>query len=203
VSSTIDFRQHLLRQLGFLGRSCKSFDEGHIDEGIRIATVLRVLVHDTKSCVSLLKHLGATGINLASTVASLDGAQAVMFWGMGQLSISSTHIAYRPNLGGDSIKRLLPVNEWWNQIVYAHGSLKLSRKAIVLGAADKDGGAHVDAKLTPEYAALAKSGSIGSLVYESHLFNVTVPIENAHLGYIRQMGHEILSSSELRKAAGF
>src|SRR5258708_9428366 len=86
MSPDIYFRQHLTKQLGFLARSCKSYDEGHIDEGIRIATVIRVLVHDTKNCVSLLKHLGATNINLASTVANLDASRWVMFWGMGQFT---------------------------------------------------------------------------------------------------------------------
>jgi hypothetical protein len=201
MSADTYFQQHLTKQLGFLVRSCKSYDEGHIDEGIRIATVIRVLVHDTKNCVSLLKHLGATSINLASTVANVDASRAVMFWGMGQFTMSQSNIAYRPNLDENSIKISLPAIMWWNQIVYVYGSLKLSRKTIVLGAADKDGGAHVDAKLTPEYAALTRSGAIGSLVYEAHNFHVTVPIENAHLGYIRQMGHEILRSPELNKLA--
>ena len=199
MSTAIDFRQHLAKQLGFLARSCKSYGEGHIDEAIRIATVIRVLVHDTKNCVSLLKHLGAANINLASTVANIDVSRTVWFLGMGQFTASSSTLKYSENLGDDSIKISLPVTAWWNQIIYVRGSLKLSRKMIVLGAADKDGGAHIDAKLTPEYAALAESGAIGSLVYKGHDFHVTVQTENVHLGYIRQMGHEILKSTELGK----
>lgn len=61
------FRNHLSKQLGFLGRSCEAYDAGYIDEAVRIATVIRVLVHDTNRSNSLLKHLGATTINLLST----------------------------------------------------------------------------------------------------------------------------------------
>src|ERR1700719_378017 len=39
--------EKLREQLGFLHRSAKAFDEGHEAEGLRLATVMRVLFHDT------------------------------------------------------------------------------------------------------------------------------------------------------------
>lgn len=39
--------EKLREQLSFLDRSAKAFDEGHEEEGIRLATVMRVLFHDT------------------------------------------------------------------------------------------------------------------------------------------------------------
>lgn len=48
----------LRRQLGFLERSCTTFDAGDADEAIRIAVTLRVLLHDTPQSTSLLTHLG-------------------------------------------------------------------------------------------------------------------------------------------------
>lgn len=59
------FRAELRKQLGFLGRTAKLFDEGHEDEGVRLAAVMRVLFHDTfhpktgkPNSISLLTHLG-------------------------------------------------------------------------------------------------------------------------------------------------
>lgn len=69
---SIDFKAHLSRQLTFLWRSCEAYDEGHTDEAVRIASVIRVLIHDTPKSTSLLNHLGALGISLSSTVSSLD-----------------------------------------------------------------------------------------------------------------------------------
>lgn len=52
------FEQQLQRQLGFLKRSCDAFDKGDHDEAVRIATTIRVLLHDTPASTSLLTHLG-------------------------------------------------------------------------------------------------------------------------------------------------
>jgi hypothetical protein len=51
------FRDQLKRNVGFIRRSCELFDQGHQEEGIRIATALRVLLHDTQRSKSLLSHL--------------------------------------------------------------------------------------------------------------------------------------------------
>jgi hypothetical protein len=59
ATSTQWARQHLARQLGFLVRSCQAFDTGYVDEAIRMATVLRVLMYDTRASTSVLTHLNA------------------------------------------------------------------------------------------------------------------------------------------------
>jgi hypothetical protein len=203
---SIDFKKHLHRQLTFMRLSCESYDAGHTDESIRIATVIRVLVNDTKNSTSLLKHLGAQGINLSTTVLSSPAPGTVLFSGMGRLKLAAGPAATGGRWGAstdpDSIKAQLPASAWWAQIVYIAGKTKLSRKDLVLSAADKDGGAHVDAKLTPGYEALMHSGERGLFYYPTKGENENFqPIMNAHLVYLRQMGHELLNSPELLKLA--
>lgn len=53
-----DFDLQLTRQLGYLRRSCASYDAGDHDEAVRIALALRVLLHQTPQSTSLLSHLG-------------------------------------------------------------------------------------------------------------------------------------------------
>jgi hypothetical protein len=77
------FQKKLREQLGFLERSCQMYDEGHIEEAIRIAGTLRTLIHDTGKSTSLLKHMNATGIRLWSTTDSAP-ERAAMYYGMGQ-----------------------------------------------------------------------------------------------------------------------
>ncbi len=67
-------------------RSCAAYDQGHIDEAVRIATLIRVLIHDTRNSISLLKHLDALGINLSSTVSTMDRTRAVFLFGMGRVA---------------------------------------------------------------------------------------------------------------------
>ncbi len=196
----MDFQRHLAKQIGFLDRSCKAYDHGFIDESVRIATVIRVLIHDTPKSISLLRHLRATNIELISTVEPTEIPEgAYTAFAMGTWVLSSGGSKWLPFLENSQFRIPLPVNVWWTQVVYSDFRYRLSRKDIVLAAANKDGGAHVDRDLTPAYAALAERGSLGIFGYgkRDDPARVEVPIENGHLGYLRAFGYELLSSREL------
>jgi hypothetical protein len=193
-----DFKRHLHRQLRFLERSCEAYDAGYTDESLRIATSIRVLVHDTRNSTSLLKHLGATNIQLSSTVEGAPIPGSVMLSAMGRLTLTTAGAIWKAAITADSIKTQLPVSDWWTQIVYIFGALQLSREKLVLHAANKDGGAHVDKTLTPEYEVLMTSGERGFFHYSpSGKPGSFKPIMDAHLVYLRQMAHELLSSTQL------
>jgi hypothetical protein len=53
-----DLVEHLRRQVGFIERSAEAFDAGFSDEAVRLAQVIRVLVHDTGRSTALLNQLG-------------------------------------------------------------------------------------------------------------------------------------------------
>jgi hypothetical protein len=197
VNSPAYFKDHLSKQLGFLQRSCQSYDAGFHAEAIRIATIIRVLIYQTETSTSLLKHLGATTINLLSTTFE-PSLQTYSFVGMGMMYIGSPKSEYFPHLGRGPINDFIPVSKWWNQVVIVLDSWhRITRKMIVLAAADKDGGAHVDAKLTMEYAALQQDGAVGSFGYFRKGQPEEYPIQNAHLVSLRQMGYELLHSPQL------
>jgi hypothetical protein len=107
-----------------------------------------------------------------------------------------------PNLG--KAFRKLSFNQWWkHEAVFVHREMKYARRRIVLSAANKDGGAHVDKQLEEYYEALCAGkhsvGITGDLKYHG-----TPPFEqgvmhfpnNAHLALIRQFAHEALASAE-------
>lgn len=192
--SSVDFVHHLQRQLGFLENSCASYDAGHHSEAIRIATVIRVLLHDTGKSTSLLRHLAATDIQLLSTTFD-PPSWAFHFMGLGQFGGGR---GYVPQLGDGPINTLIPVTTWWNQVVMVIDRTRITRRDLVLGAANKDGGAHVDTNLTAEYEALATDGVVGSLIYRmSDDSEVAAPIQGAHLLSLRQLGYELLHSPAL------
>lgn len=197
MAAAVNFVQHLRRQLGFLERSCASYDAGQIDEAIRIATIIRVLIHNTKTSTSLLAHLDALTINLLSTTTE-PAPQAHYFVGLGMMQIVGGRAEYVPQLGdGPPINQFIPVSQWWDHVVMVLNCQRMSRKDIVLAAANKDGGAHVDAKLSAEYEALAKDGAVGAFVYQTQGERVEAPIQDAHLISLRQLGYEVLHSPEL------
>jgi len=185
------FRDQLVRQLGFLKRSCSSYDAGFTDESIRIATCIRVLVHDTKFSTSLLTHLGAKNIQLLSTVPPIENLDRVFaFDGLTSFSANGP----RPKLRRTVRDSALLVADWWEQIVYVMGQGQFFRRSdLVLAASNKDGGAHVDAKLTPDYEKLATD-----IWHRVDLDSGSdLPLPDVHLIGLRQLGYEILNSEEL------
>jgi hypothetical protein len=145
--------------------------------------------------VSLLKHLRATDIELLSTTFE-PSMNAFFFVGLGMTRVSAKS-AYFPQLGDGPINEFIPVQRWWNQVTMIIDRRRITRKDIVLAAANKDGGAHVDAKLTAEYAALARDGAVGAFIYGPEGTEVTAPIQGAHLVSLRQLGYELLHSPAL------
>ncbi|SRR6266481_5848819 len=68
---------------------------------------------------------------------------------------------------GPPIRSQMKAEEWYNQTVYvlSHGTDRtISRKDIILTSANKDGGAHVDEKLTPQYESLKQLGGTWTAV---------------------------------------
>jgi hypothetical protein len=69
---------------------------------------------------------------------------------------------------------------------------ELRRKDIALDAADKDGGAHVDAKLTPAYERLIADSTESGFFSSDKAGDRT--IGGHHYVALRQLGCEILNS---------
>ncbi len=128
MAGAVDFVEHLRRQLGFLELSCASYDAGHRDEAIRIATTIRVLTHNTKASTSLLKHLNATTMNLLSTTFE-PSPQTVSFVGLGMMRIGGGSSEYFPQLGDGPINELVPVQ--WNRAARPNGRFLIIRELYV------------------------------------------------------------------------
>jgi len=96
---------------------------------------------------------------------------------------------------------LLPFTEWWNQVVLVIDRQPITRRSLVLAAADKDGGAHVDAALTKEYEALIVNfGEIVTTYADGT--EARFAVDNAHFMALRQIAYEILNSPDLAALLG-
>ena len=121
-----------------------------------------------------------------------------MYDGMGRMRFSNEGVKWFAATDVSAIDSSLPVSEWWRQIIYLRGSVRLARRDTVLAAANKDGGAHVDAKLTTEYQSLMNIDGKGFWsIGDRRPPGSAEPITDAHLVFLRQMGFELLNSPEL------
>lgn len=210
MAGTVEFKEYLRKHLNFLVNSAAAFDRGDIDECIRIAVSIRVLLHDTPRSTSLLTYLNAKNIFLTSTCERIPETAIVsgstMVFTRVMMTSTGPQAEIRAALGdGPPINFHLKTEDWWNQTIFVlpRGTeRKVSRKDIALVAANKDGGAHVDAKLTPQYEDLKQRGGTLQFVY-SKIGGVEkkIEFEDIHAHLIRQMAYELLNSPALLSAA--
>lgn len=168
---TQDFKGHFEEQIGFLESSAAAYDAGTESEAKRLAVNLRVLLHDTGRSTSLLTHLGVKDKmafrNTASephppeVIVMFDGGLCVIRSNLGEGGGGSTFV---PVLDTDPERNSQPeqcFEDWWKTpILHDQEGNSFSRADFIDAVANKDGGAHVDAKLGAAYAALTHGNSM-------------------------------------------
>ncbi|XKH56411.1 hypothetical protein LG293_14760 [Citricoccus nitrophenolicus] len=148
-------------QMSFLVASTRLYKAGSIAEAKRLATTIRVLVHDTASSRSLLGQMDVKDKLLWISSGSVDPANLIATF---NLAFFNTELGAFVPLAADFIQKvgsLVDFETWWAEPVMKDVTGdKFSRKEIVLALANKEGGAHVD-KLQRRMRALAREGSLG------------------------------------------
>lgn len=196
----VTLKDHLCRQLEFLRRSCDLYDAGHLDEAIRLAVGIRVLIHDTGSSKSLLQQMGVKEQVKLATSFGFSETLPKNFQPTSIFPVFANSAA-----GGTSVPFplrtppiLMAVNEWWGETLWMQEST-LTRGKIILDTANKEGGAHVQANAPVTIQDLRRGLSQLTSVKINGV-EVGTP-ENYHFILIRQFAHELLQSESLASLA--
>ena len=134
------------------------FDSGEINMALPMATQVRVLVHQTQHSISLLNQLDLEKKFKVwpSPNSSFCPENLLPSWNLLMMSIGTEGSSYMPlgskgvfnqrraSSGKVTLEIFLPVELWWQQIVFSQQTEYISRRDIVLFIANKDGGSHVD-----------------------------------------------------------
>jgi hypothetical protein len=92
--------------------------------------------------------------------------------------------------------QFLSVSDWWEQVVIVtRPKVWITRRQLVLGAANKDGGANVDPRLDQEYQQL--QDGMWTFVRRQGPFESSIQLTDHHFIAIRQLAHELLHSLDL------
>src|SRR5262249_42839558 len=87
----------------------------------------------------------------------------------------------------------LSFSDWWAKPIFVDSEGRsISRKDLVLTAANQDGGAHVDPSLNTVYAELSKQNSLG--FFSGTPDGEFLPMRGPERAAIRQIAHEVLKS---------
>lgn len=183
--SHAELRRKLSDQRTFLEASARAFDSGTEIEALRLAVTARVLLHETPSSHALLNQLGLladlslpnTGNSFPSHVEySADEQFRTTRVGV-FLRLASMRLCIPPE-SARFVPKLTEVrsaprslfSDWWvTPILRAPGAdiydapRELTRKDLVLGLANKEGGAHVDPNPSFNWWIATRSSAYGKL----------------------------------------
>jgi hypothetical protein len=136
--------EHLREQLSFMEASAAAYDRGLEGEAKRLATVLRVLLHDTPASTSVLGQL-AVKDDLLFADTALHPPSGALLVGPRLLMMQMTTGPqgggkYVPPLGDGPPDRYInppiPFDKWWNSVVLdARDETTFTRKQLVLTTA--------------------------------------------------------------------
>lgn len=196
-----EFQDQLSRHLRFISKSCSEFDNGQLDEALRIAVSIRVIFHDTKNSTSIVTYLKAKdSIKLISTFSFeefLKSPRAENINWHTSLPLMLTSNGVKAPLDSWETKAIRSVEDWWNEIIWQEAGEKYSRRDVVLSAANQDGGAHVDSKPSHKTLKFREGPKITVKINGQAIPNA---VANHHYTLIRQMAHELLNSQDLLDA---
>jgi hypothetical protein len=198
-----DLKQDLTKQVGFLKSSCANYDAGEPTEALRIAVIIRVLVHDTSQSHSLLSQMhNKNNIKFLDSAAPIDpqpsrkgGGVMIMHGLPGLVGISSSRNGgiYIPVQSlRDYVPGYVSFDKWWNTpCIPGHNGNKYSRKQLVLQMANKEGGAHIDKEIDEAYRQYTTS----SLGMSFKVNGVEVGFVNSAAdASMREIGWEMLET---------
>lgn len=198
----------LAEQCDFLAASAARFDAGYEHEWKRLAVGLRILLHDTSASASLLGQLGVKDrLDFLDSDARREpepGKQAAYprGWPVGfvgtRLGIGSG-ASFFPMLDHDlgSPRGRLHFAEWWDKrLLDSPGSSEhWRRRDFVLGAANKEGGAHVD-PAPPAWWTELRDGIWVGAATTAGPDGSPVPMATLVPAVIRQIAYEVLTTLE-------
>ena len=192
-----DLIKHLKEEIEFLISSSNSYDNGYTGEAKRLATTIRVLLHDTNKSVSLLKLLNKKNIKFYDTSLPFRPDNNVPYMGLVMMKMSGEGGEYVAPLDGGAPTRQknkkLTFDAWWNEVVIVDKNKnKFKRRDIILTMVNKEGGAHIDPELDQAYADLSRFNSLGWTYSNKDVKDI--PLANAELSNVRQITHEVLKS---------
>lgn len=160
-TSRFEDQRHLLRT------AIKGMHEGDLTQALTIATVIRVLVHETGSSRPLLKQLCTDFVALEiphSWPSGADPNKPMLVYLPTPVKIeavaaatSSTGRVCLGELPQNRSRRITTIDLWWDgPFGVLPGVGEFCRRDVILGLANKEG-AHVDSKMPAKYVSLLKS----------------------------------------------
>jgi hypothetical protein len=190
-----ELEQELNDQIELLKLDLANYDAGMEIAAKGIAAKLRVLLHDSRTCHSLLGQIGKNVALFHDTSHKFEPGNVFTYSGLITVSALTHNPKYNAPLDNlpQGSDRQIAFDDWWNAVVFLDKEHEeFSRRDLVLTLADQDGGAHVDPEVEKKYYALTRQNTLG---WQTQTASGTwKALSNPHYAAVRQIAHEVLKS---------
>jgi hypothetical protein len=193
VRTKTDLQAALAEQRLALRSSASAYDQGHLWEAKRLATVAYTLLHDgTGRTKSLLTQMGLRGrLRFISTAREIEWMAPAIALVLIKTDHEGTACVPYCEAGLVPDRSVwLQFQSWWDLPIYKTVSgLVLCRKNLIFALRAQDGGAHFDGELPDN--AYHPFATVNDERFKTGPTGSQIPIPNAHLASMRQIGWEI------------
>jgi hypothetical protein len=154
--TAVGYLNLLREQYALLGDAVEDFYAGKEVRAIDISVRIRTLVHGTSSSTPYLSFIDPDfwDLMIYHLPRKKDHPDAVLVIKQPiMLSADGAARFQRPTFVEPGAEyELAPIRQWWTEEYLVLGSVRSSKKQIVLDLANKDGGAHVDEDVPKRHA---------------------------------------------------
>ena len=185
---------------------CADFDSGRRADIGSMALQLRLLFIDSSARTggrSVMNLLGVTNAQrILSTVPQVISDKTISSMGFLGLRTSAdgsewfATLADTPGAGN-----LLTTERWLSENIFKTGSITFTRLKLIRVIADKEGGAHLDPEIDPEYYEIARVNGSGWNFLGAD--GKEVPLGNPFPAMMRQLCFEVLMTDVRLKNEGW
>lgn len=160
------YRNALNEQRHLLKTAIQGMAAGDLAQALHVATTIRVLVHETGASKPLLKHLDGNYLEMPilertpeTASATPPGVKAITYYCPVSAQIKAPEgtvsLITELKIEDHTISKL---GAWWaNACMMLPGIGPVTRREVILGLSNKEGGAHVDADIPEKYKNLLAS----------------------------------------------
>jgi hypothetical protein len=162
-----------------------------------MALQLRLLFIDSSARTggrSVMNLLGVTKAQrILSTVPQVISDRTISSMGFLGLSTSANGSEWIATLADTpGARNLLTTERWLSENIFKTGSITFTRRKLIKVIADKEGGAHLDPEIDPEYYEIARANGAGWTFLGAD--GQEVPLGNPFPAMMRQLCYEVLTT---------
>lgn len=185
---------------------CENFDSKRLVDSGSMALQLRLLFIDSSARTggrSVMNLMGITNFQkILSTVPQVISNRTISSMGfLGLRTNPDGSEWYAPLSETPGVRNLLTTQKWLDENIFKTGSITFSRNKLISVIANKEGGAHVDPVIDPEYYEIARTNGAGwSFV---GVDGKETPLGNPFPAILRQLCYEVLMTDKRLRLEGW